>query len=57
MRLPLTLFLAGSLLAALPSVAQRRPSGYHDPKRLHNSEQRSYRRPPMRLTFGVNFAT
>ena len=57
MRLPLTLFLAGSLLATLPSLAQRRPSGYHDPKRLHNSEQRSYRRPPMRLTFGVNFAT
>jgi hypothetical protein len=57
MRLSLTLFLAGGLLAALPSVAQRRPSGYHDPKRLHNSEQRSYRRPPMRLTFGVNFAT
>jgi hypothetical protein len=56
MRLSLTLFLAGSLLAALPSVAQHRPSGYHDPKRLHNSEQRSYRRPPMRLTFGVNFA-
>jgi hypothetical protein len=57
MRLTLTLFLAGSLLAALPSLAQRRPSGYHNPERLHNSEQRSYRRPPMRLTFGVNFAT
>ncbi len=59
MRHLLTLLFALGLMAAaaLPSAAQRRPSGYHDPKRLHNSEQRSYRRPPMRLTFGVNFAT
>ena len=57
MRILFTLFVAGGLLAALPGVAQHRPSGYHDPKRLHNSAQRSYRRPPMRLTFGVNFAT
>ena len=57
MRLLFTLLVAGSLVAALPSAAQRRPSGYHDPKRLHNQEQRSYRRPPMRVTFGVNLAT
>lgn len=57
MRLPLTLFLAGSLLAALPGVAQRRPAGYHTPERLHSPNQQAYRRPPMRLTFGVNFAS
>jgi hypothetical protein len=57
MRLSFTLFLAGSLLAAFPSVAQRRPAGYQTPERLHSPDQRSYRRPPLRLTFGVNFAT
>jgi hypothetical protein len=57
MRLSSTLFLAGSLLAALPGLAQHRPSGYHTPERLHNPDQRSYRRPPMRLTFGVNLAS
>lgn len=57
MRLLSTLFLAGGLLAALPGLAQRRPAGYHAPRRLHNSEQHAYRRPPMRITFGVNFAT
>ncbi len=57
MRLSFTLFLAAGVLAALPSVAQRRPSGYHTPERLHNPDQHAYRRPPMRVTFGVNFAT
>jgi hypothetical protein len=56
MRLLVTLGLAGGLLAALPGLAQRQPAGYHAPRRLHNPEQQSYRRPPMRLTFGVNFA-
>jgi hypothetical protein len=57
MRLLFTALLVGSLAAALPSVAQHGSPGYHMPKRLHNAEQYSYRRPPLRLTFGVNLAT
>ena len=57
MRLFFTALLLSSLAAALPSVAQQGSPGYHMPKRLHNAEQYSYRRPPLRLTFGVNLAT
>ncbi|RZK63318.1 MAG: hypothetical protein EOO59_00015 [Hymenobacter sp.] len=57
MRFLSTALLLGSLAAALPSAAQHGSPGYHLPKRLHNAQQNSYRRPPLRLTFGVNFAT
>ncbi|RYY13331.1 MAG: hypothetical protein EOO36_16025 [Cytophagaceae bacterium] len=57
MRFLFTVLLVGSLAAALPSAAQHGSPGYHMPKRLHNAQQYSYRRPPLRLTFGVNLAT
>lgn len=58
MRLLFTsLLTAGSLALALPGLAQLR-GGYHTPRRLHTlSKQQGYRRPPLRLAFGLNVAS
>ncbi|RZK61935.1 MAG: hypothetical protein EOO59_03860 [Hymenobacter sp.] len=57
MRLLLTILLVGSVLLALPGRAQLR-GGYHPPRRLHTAtRQQPYRRPPLRVTVGVNLAS
>lgn len=58
MRLLFTALLtAGALALALPGAAQLR-GGYHTPNRLHTAaKQQGYRRPPLRITLGLNLAT
>ncbi|RZK57787.1 MAG: hypothetical protein EOO59_08930 [Hymenobacter sp.] len=59
MRLLFTALLAGGLSLGLasPGLAQLR-GGYRTPHRLHTStDHQGYRRPPLRITLGVNVAT